>query len=37
MKLSEMTYLSNSGWQNHKDRPNQSKNNGDMDEKAKRL
>ncbi len=33
---SEMASLSNSSWQNHKERPNRSTNNGDMDKKAKR-
>ena len=37
IKPSEMAFLSNSRWQNRKERPNRSTNNGDMDEKAKRL
>ena len=30
-----MSSLSNAGWQNHKERPYWSKNNGDMVDKAK--
>ena len=37
MKPSEMASLSNSRCQNRKERPNRSTNNGDVDEKAKRL
>ena len=37
MKPSEIASLSNSRKQNRKERPNRSTNNGDMDEKAKRL
>ncbi len=36
MKPSEMAFLSNSGWQNRKERSNRSTNNGYMDEKAER-
>ncbi len=34
MKTSEMTFISNSWWQNRKERSNRSTNNGDMEEKA---
>ena len=37
MKTFEMASLSNYRWQNRKEYPNRSTNNGDMDEKAKRL
>ena len=36
MKTSEMASLLNSGWQNRKERPNQSTNNGNIAETAKR-
>ena len=35
MKPSEMAFLSNSRWQNSKERPNRSTNNGHMVVKAK--
>ena len=35
MKSSEMAALSNSRWQNNKECPNQSTNNGDKTERAK--
>ncbi len=35
LQPSKMTFLSNSRWQNRKERPHRSKNNGDMVEKAK--
>ena len=36
MKPLEMAYLSNSRWQNLKERSNRFQNNGDMAERAKR-
>ena len=36
MQASYTASLTDSRWQNHKERPNRSTNNGDIDEKAKR-